>query len=130
MPDTVAISAVTYRLTQGYFVCQELGQRSFREGAVPVHMYRVLAEGQAQSRWEVAVTAGLTPLVGRREEIGLLRQRWEQSQEGLGQVVLLLGEAGLGKSRLVEALRTQVVRTIDGSRFAAPRITRTALSMQ
>ena len=108
VPDTVAISAVTYRLTQGYFVCQELGQRTFREGAMPVHMYRVLAEGQAQSRWEVAVTAGLTPLVGRQEEIGLLRQRWEQSQEGLGQVVLLRGEAGLGKSRLVEALRAQV----------------------
>jgi class 3 adenylate cyclase/predicted ATPase len=106
-PNTVVISAVTYRLTQGYFVCQELGQHTFRVEAVPVHLYRVLAEGQAQNRWDVAVTAGLTPFVGRREEVGLLQQRWEQSQEGLGQVVLLRGEGGIGKSRLVEALRAQ-----------------------
>src|SRR5262245_51460029 len=62
-PNTVVISAVTHRLTQGYFVCQELGQHTFREEAVPVHLYHVLAEGQAQKRWVVAVTAGLTPFV-------------------------------------------------------------------
>jgi class 3 adenylate cyclase/predicted ATPase len=107
-PDTVAISAVTYRLTQGYFVCQDLGRRIFKEGAAPVHMYRVLEEREVQSRWDIAVTAGLTPLVGREEEVDLLLQRWEQSKAGSGQVVLLRGEAGIGKSRLVEALRAQV----------------------
>ncbi len=61
-----------------------------------------------QSRWDIAVQAGLTPMVGRQEEISLLRRRWEQSKVGLGQVVLLRGEPGIGKSRLVEALREQV----------------------
>src|SRR5207237_8211208 len=68
----------------------------------------VIAEREAQSRWDIAVQAGLTPLVGREEEISQLRRRWEQSKAGSGQVVLLRGESGIGKSRLVEDLRAQV----------------------
>jgi hypothetical protein len=63
----------------------------------------------AQSRFEVAIGVGLTPLVGREEELGLLQQRWTQAKEGTGQVVLLSGEAGIGKSRLVQALKEQVL---------------------
>ena len=66
-------------------------------------------EGAAQSRFEVAVQKGLTPLVGREEELSLLQRRWEHAKEGAGQVVLLSGEAGIGKSRLVQALKEQVV---------------------
>ena len=62
----------------------------------------------ARSRLEVVGSTGLTPLVGREQEIGLLRERWAQVKEGLGQVVLLSGEAGIGKSRLVEVLKEQV----------------------
>jgi predicted ATPase len=72
-------------------------------------VYRVLEESGLQSRFEVAVGAGLTPLVGREEELGLLQRRWAQAKEGAGQVVLLSGEAGIGKSRLVQTLKEQVI---------------------
>ena len=64
-------------------------------------MYQLLAESGAQTRLDVVTPRGWTPLVGREQEVGLLLERWEQSTEGHGQVVLLSGEAGIGKSRLV-----------------------------
>src|SRR6185295_8002696 len=81
--------------------------------ATPLSVYRVLGESAAQSRFEVAVEAGLTPLVGREEELGLLRRRWEQAKAGEGQVVLLSGEPGIGKSRLVQTLKEHV--TAEGA---------------
>src|SRR6266404_7266692 len=62
----------------------------------------------ARSRLEAAGRTGWPPLVGREQEIGLLRERWAQVKEGIGQVVLLSGEAGIGKSRLVQVLTDQV----------------------
>ena len=62
-------------------------------------------EGRAESRFEARETAGLTPLVGRKEEIALLLRRWRRATDGEGQVVLLSGEPGIGKSRLVRELR-------------------------
>jgi len=108
-PDTVAISAITHRLVQGLFECQDLGPQTLKGISAPPSLYRVKAESAAQSRFEVAVGAGLTPLVGREEELGLLQQRWTQAKAGTGQVVLLGGEAGIGKSRLVQTLKEQVV---------------------
>src|SRR6266852_7152103 len=63
-----------------------------------------LEKAERAAAWEVAATTGLTPLVGREQEVGLLLERWEQAKEGTGQVVLLSGEAGIGKSRLLQAL--------------------------
>jgi predicted ATPase len=68
----------------------------------------VRSERMARSRLEVVGSTGLTPLVGREQEIGLLRERWAQVKDGLGQVVLLSGEAGIGKSRLAQVLTAQV----------------------
>jgi predicted ATPase len=74
----------------------------------PLEVYRVLGPSEAQSRLEVAARHGLTPLVGRRQEVALLRERWARVQEGQGQVVFLTGEAGIGKSRLVQGLKVHV----------------------
>jgi predicted ATPase/class 3 adenylate cyclase len=106
-PNTLVISADVYQLTQGYFVCQDLGVHALKGVVAPLQMYRVLQESEAQSRLEIAMMTGLTPLVGREKEIGLLVQCWEQSKEGFGQVVLIGDEGGIGKSRLVEVLRAQ-----------------------
>jgi TOMM system kinase/cyclase fusion protein len=109
-PDTVVISAATYRLVQGFFACRELGSQTLKGIPAPVLVYCVLAESGAQSRLETetAGTSGLTPLVGREPEVALLQERWIQSKDGLGQVVLLSGEAGIGKSRLVQVLKAHV----------------------
>ena len=104
----MVISAATYRLVQGLFECQDLGPQALKGISTPLSLYRVIGESAAQSRFEVAVRTGLTPLVGRDEELGLLQRRWEQAKEGAGQVVLLSGEPGIGKSRLVQELKEQV----------------------
>src|SRR5215472_4711846 len=71
-------------------------------------MYRVLRESGAQGRLDIARAHGLTPLVGREQEVGLLLERWAQVKAGHGHVVLLTGEAGIGKSRLVQMLKDHV----------------------
>ena len=103
-PDSIVISGVTSNLIQGFFVCQALGARELKGIAQPMELFEVLSESGAQTRFDVASAAQLTPLVGREQELGLLLDRWEQAEEGLGQVVLISGEAGIGKSRLVEAV--------------------------
>src|SRR5262252_3947783 len=108
-PNTMAISEATYRLIQGYFECQDLGAQTLRGVAEPIHVYRVLQDSGARGRLDVAVTRGLTPLVGRESEVTLLLERWEQVKDGQGQVVLLSGDAGIGKSRLVQMLKEHVV---------------------
>jgi class 3 adenylate cyclase/predicted ATPase len=107
-PDTVVISQATYRLIHGYFTCQDQGSHLLKGISTPVEVYKVLAESGLQSRFEVAATGGLTPLVGREQEVGLLVDRWERAKEGAGQVVLLSGEPGIGKSRLVQELKEQL----------------------
>src|SRR5712691_8994730 len=107
-PKTIAVSSATYRLIQGYFACQDLGAQTLRGVAEPLHVYRVLQESGARGRLDVAVTRGLTPLVGRESEVTLLLERWAQAKSGQGQAVLLTGDAGIGKSRLVQMLKEHV----------------------
>ena len=108
-PNTLAVSEATYRLVQGYFACQDLGAQTLRGVAEPLHVYRVLQASGARGRLDVAMSRGLTPLVGRESEATLLRDRWAQAKSGQGQVVLLSGDAGIGKSRLVQMLKEHVV---------------------
>jgi class 3 adenylate cyclase len=106
--NAVVISAVTARLVQGTFALEDLGTHALHGVAEPMTLSRVHGLLATPSRDDGFVTAGVPLLVGRDEEVGLLRRRWEQSKAGHGQVVLLSGEAGIGKSALVEALRAQV----------------------
>src|SRR5262245_22058268 len=107
-PNTVVISATTFQLLGGFFACQPLGTPFLKGQAQPLAVYRVLYESMARSRLEAIGSTAWTPLVGREQEIGLLVARWAQVKEGIGQVVLLSGEAGIGKSRLVQVLKEHV----------------------
>ena len=107
-PNTLMISAATFQLLGGFFACQPLGTPPLKGQTQPLAVYRVLYESMARSRLEAAGSTGWTPLVGREQERGLLLERWAQVKDGLGQVVLLSGEAGIGKSRLVQVLQEHV----------------------
>ncbi|MCB0166373.1 MAG: AAA family ATPase, partial [Anaerolineae bacterium] len=109
-PNTVVISVSTYRLVEGFFACRPLGFQSLKGITRPLEIYRVLRQSRARNRLDAAKAAmtGLTPLVGREEEMRLLSARWEQAKEGKGQVLLLSGEAGIGKSRLIRVFREQL----------------------
>ena len=102
-PGSVVIADATWRLVAGLFDCEDLGPQQMKglSEAVPAH--RVIGESPAAGRFEAAAARGLTPLVGRGEEVDLLIKRWGQAKDGEGQAVLLSGEAGIGKSRIVSA---------------------------
>ena len=114
--DTVVMSTAVYRLVEGFFECQTLGPHTLKGKATPISVYQVIREEGAQSRFEVALEAGLSPLVGRSEELAFLRQRWEAAKVREGQVVLLGGEPGIGKSRLVQELKEQAAKAGEARR--------------
>src|SRR5262249_34961660 len=99
----------TLRLIQGYFTCHALGAQMLKGVATPLQVYQVMRETEVQQRFDVAAARGLTPLVGREHEAGLLRDRWAQSQAGRGHIVVLSGEAGIGKSRLVQVVKDEII---------------------
>jgi class 3 adenylate cyclase/predicted ATPase len=121
-PGWVVCSAATHRLLQGYFDCASLGSRKLKGVSQPVELFVVQAVGDARNRVEVAERAGLTPLTGRDHEVNLLKDRWEQAQEGMGQVVLIVGEPGLGKSRLVYTIKQHVLGQMVEGEVDAPVI--------
>jgi class 3 adenylate cyclase/predicted ATPase len=106
--NAVVISAVTARLVQGTFALEDLGTHSLHGVAEPMAVSRVRGLLATPSQDEEFFTATVPVLVGREEESGLLRRRWDQSKAGVGQVVYVSGEAGIGKSALLERLRAQV----------------------
>lgn len=107
-PDAIVISEDAHRLVKGFFECESLGKRRLRGVSKEQEVFRVVSELTGGNRVDIAEPTELTPLVGRDREVGLLQERWEQATEGMGQIVLLIGEAGLGKSRLVQVLRSHV----------------------
>ena len=102
-PDTVAIDPVTRRLIGNLFECRELGTLK-TASTEPMRSWDVLGESLVESRFEALRGPALSPLVGRDEEIDLLLRRWARAKAGDGQVVLISGEPGIGKSRLTAAL--------------------------
>jgi class 3 adenylate cyclase/predicted ATPase len=107
-PGTVVIPAGTRHLVGGLFEYADLGAQDLKGFANPVRVWRVVGETRTESRFEALHGQQLTALVGREHEIGLLADRWERAKEGEGQVVLLSGEPGIGKSRMVRALRERL----------------------
>lgn len=104
-PNSVVVSPETRRLIEALFVWEDLGARSVKGMAEPVELCRVVRETDVESRLEAREAGiGLTPLAGREQELAFLRERWKQAASGAGQVVLLTGDAGIGKSRLVRTL--------------------------
>ncbi|HXG20739.1 MAG TPA: adenylate/guanylate cyclase domain-containing protein [Methylomirabilota bacterium] len=108
-PGTVVLSAATHRLIAGLFACEARGPSTLKGSSRPLALYRVVRESEAQSRFEVALRTGLMPLVGRNLEVHLLQACWRQAVSGNGQIILLSGEAGIGKSRLVQTLKEHVI---------------------
>jgi class 3 adenylate cyclase len=106
-PDTVVISSASLRLIRGIFVIEELGARKLKGFADPIPLYRVVQPSGVRSRLDLAA-GKLTPLVGRQSELGMLLDTWERVLDGTGQTVLVYGEPGLGKSRLVYELRERL----------------------
>jgi AAA ATPase domain len=107
-PDTVVISASTRRLLGDLFEYRDLGTVTVKGIATPVLLWQVLRPSAVESRFEALHGTRLTPLVGRDEEIELLLRRWQRAQAGDGQVVLISGEPGIGKSRIAAALEEQL----------------------
>ncbi len=103
--NQVVIASSTYDLASGRFEYKDLGSHEVKGIAELVQVWQVVAPSAAESRFEAQHRAGVTPLVGREHEIGLLLERWQYAREGDGQVALLSGEPGIGKSRVSETLR-------------------------
>jgi class 3 adenylate cyclase/tetratricopeptide (TPR) repeat protein len=104
-PDTVLITSATHRLLSGLFVVEESGAHQLKGVSSPIELYRVLRPTGVRSR---IGARGVTPFIGREEELRLLLSRWQQVREGEGQVVLVIGEAGIGKSRLIAEFRERI----------------------
>lgn len=113
LPDTIVISDATQKLLAGQFALEDLGSRTLKGLSRPLQIFRVIGKSEAATRFQAMKTArGLTPFVGREREVETIRAAWDEAAEGHGQMLLLRGEAGIGKSRLLEA-----ASNIAGSRL-------------
>ena len=100
-PGQVVIAEDTQKAVSGYFVTRPLGAQTIKGKAEPVNAYEVVRARGLRTRLEVGAERGLTPFVGREHELALLQERWAEARAGRGQVISLMGEAGIGKSRLL-----------------------------
>ena len=107
-PSGVVIAEGTRRLIGDLFELRDLGAVQVKGFAAPLPVWQALRPSAVESRFEALRAGALTPLVGRKEELDLLLRRWQRAMAGEGQVVLLSGEPGIGKSRLTAALRERL----------------------
>jgi class 3 adenylate cyclase/tetratricopeptide (TPR) repeat protein len=114
-PNTLVISNNTRELTGGFFNYQDLGKHELKGISELEQAWQVIGEKETSGRFEAASEKGITPLVGREEEISLLINRWQRAVEGDGQVAILFGEAGVGKSRIVDGFLKRVTDETNGT---------------
>jgi class 3 adenylate cyclase/tetratricopeptide (TPR) repeat protein len=108
-PGTVAISEATQRLVSGLFIVEDRGAQALKGIERPIQIYRVVRPSGARGRFSAAAAMrGMTTFVGREDELRILMNRWERVREGEGQVVTIMGEAGIGKSRLVQRFQEEI----------------------
>lgn len=112
-PGDILISAATHQRVALYFECESLGVQRVRGISQPIELFKVTREAASRNRVELVDPGNLTPLIGRDTELAVLKDRWEQAAEELGQVVLLIGDAGLGKSRLIREIREHIANTAE-----------------
>jgi len=111
-PGTVAITGATQRLVAGLFVVEDCGAQELKGIEQPLQLYRVVRPSGMGGRFRaMAATRGMTPFVGREDELRSLLHRWDRVLDGEGQVVTIIGEAGIGKSRLVQRFREEIAAT-------------------
>lgn len=107
-PNTIVIGEATHKLAGGMFDTRDLPPQDLKGFSAPVNAWIVLRASRNESRFQAKRGEHLTELVGRDEELQMLRRRWREAKDGEGQVVLISGEPGIGKSRLVHAFRDSI----------------------
>ncbi len=107
-PGTVLVTRNVQRQVAGLFVAEEQGARELKGVSEPVQLFRIIRASSGRRR---GGARALTPFVGREEELSLLTRRWDRARTGEGQLVLIVGEPGLGKSRLIEEFHAQLAET-------------------
>jgi class 3 adenylate cyclase/tetratricopeptide (TPR) repeat protein/energy-coupling factor transporter ATP-binding protein EcfA2 len=113
-PGSILISEATQNLLGGLFDLERAGEHELKGFARPVPVWRVLGEATVSSRFAAIRTSGTVPLIGRAHEMGLMLDRWHLARLGEGQIVTLIGEAGIGKSRAIEALQEAIASEPHG----------------
>ncbi|WP_170337375.1 AAA family ATPase [Ruegeria arenilitoris] len=111
LPGQVVTDAFTHKLIGGALDFEALGAQRLKGFEKPVATWRVVGEPAAETRFKSAHSGTLSPFVGRKHELDLLNRAWQLSREGTSQVVLISGEPGIGKSRLLEAMREEFGET-------------------
>jgi class 3 adenylate cyclase/tetratricopeptide (TPR) repeat protein len=110
-PGTLFITAPVHRLVSGLFVVEQRGARQLKGVPEPIELFRVRQASGVRDRFHAAAAStGLIPFVGREEELELLWRRWERARDGEGQVVVIIGEPGIGKSRLIEEMHARLAQ--------------------
>lgn len=107
-PNNIVIGDTTHQLVEGFFKCEPLGAAPLRGISQPVNIYQVSGEIPVQSRLDIASESGLTPFIGRDQEVERLKQGWAQALASKGQALLIEGEAGIGKSRCIQVIQEHV----------------------
>ena len=107
-PGTTYVTENTFKLTEGYFRFEALGDKEIKGKEKSLRVYRVIAPSRRRTHFDVSTERGLTPLVGRQRELELVLDGYERSTEGRGQAISVISEAGIGKSRLLYEFRKAV----------------------